>query len=260
MNMLKISIITITYNSEKTLERTIQSIITQHYNNLEYIIIDGGSSDRTVEIIKQYKNNITYWISEPDNGISDAFNKGIQMANGDVIGIINSDDGLCPGALYALAEAYSPKIDVYRGKVLLWKEDTDTKVVEIPSMHFTFGNLNNISHQSTFISKNAYKKYGTYDERCQFVMDYDLLLRYERAGANLKYIDKILAFYSLAGLTFTKYSFARRKETESVMRRNGANNIDIWKYRAGKYIKLMIKKIIKKETLMKIRHGFCNKY
>lgn len=89
---MKISIITITYNSEKTIEETILSIINQNYQNIEYIIIDGGSKDNTLNIINKYKTKISKVISEPDNGISDAFNKGIREATGDIIGIINSDD------------------------------------------------------------------------------------------------------------------------------------------------------------------------
>ena len=124
----KISIITITYNSAKTLERTIKSIIEQKYENLEYIIVDGGSTDSTLEIVKKYDTWISKWVSEPDSGISNAFNKGINMATGNVIGIINSDDGLMPGALQAISDSYEDGVDVYRGKVLLWKEDTNRRL------------------------------------------------------------------------------------------------------------------------------------
>lgn len=255
MNEPKISIITITFNSEKTLERAIQSVLNQQYSNLEYIIVDGGSSDHTINIIRRYESGIEKWVSEPDGGISDAFNKGIRMASGDIVGIINSDDGLCDGALKEIAKAYSPDIDVYRGKVLLWKEDTGTKVEEIPSMDFTFNGLNNVSHQSTFVAKKAYEAYGMYDKECKYVMDYDLLLRYKCAGAKFKYVDKVLAFYSLGGLTFTKFTAKRRKETERVMKKNGANGVDIICYRIVKYTKLMLQKIVSKEKLMKFRNA-----
>lgn len=96
---MKISIITITYNSEKTLEDTIQSVARQNYPDLEYIIVDGGSKDATLDIVKKYSNVVTKWISEPDKGISDAFNKGIKIASGELIGIINSDDTQAPVAM-----------------------------------------------------------------------------------------------------------------------------------------------------------------
>ena len=90
--MMKVSIITVSLNSENTIAQTIESILSQTYNNIEYIIIDGNSSDGTVEIIKTYRNKISKFISEPDNGIYDAMNKGIAQATGDIVGILNSDD------------------------------------------------------------------------------------------------------------------------------------------------------------------------
>lgn len=254
MNNVKISIITITFNSEKTLERTIESVLNQNYDNLEYIIVDGGSKDETINIIKKYSDYISQWISEPDSGISNAFNKGISMATGDIIGIINSDDGLMPGALKTINMEYDDTVDVYRGKTLLWKEDTDTKVVEIPSIHFKFNSMNKIGHQSTFITKTTYKKFGGYDEDCKYVMDYDILLRLERGGAKFKYINIILAFYSLGGITFSKYTKERRQEMERVLKNNGASNLDVLKYRIVERIKHILGGIIPKEILMKIRN------
>jgi len=250
----RISIITITFNSERFVERAIQSIISQNYENLEYIVVDGSSTDGTVDIIKRYEDKISKWISEPDNGISNAFNKGIKMATGDIIGIINSDDGLLPNALNMITEAYEEGVDVYRGKVLLWKEDTDTKVEEIPSMHFDFKGMNNISHQSTFITKRAYERYGLYDESCRYAMDFDLLMRFQNAGARFKYIDGVLAYYSLGGLTFTKVSNARVDEIIRIMRQNGANDYDVARYRIIKWSKEAVKKIVPKELLLKIKH------
>ena len=101
-----ISIITVVKNNEKYLEETIQSIINQKFKNFEYIIIDGKSSDRTLEIIKKYNTEIDYWISEDDKGIYDAFNKGINIANGELIGFVNSDDVLTPNALEILNNYY----------------------------------------------------------------------------------------------------------------------------------------------------------
>lgn len=99
MKSPKITIITVSYNSEETIEETINSVVNQDYNNLEYIIIDGCSSNGTMDIVNKYASKITRIVSEPDKGISDAFNKGIKYATGDLIGIINSDDLLVDGAL-----------------------------------------------------------------------------------------------------------------------------------------------------------------
>ena len=122
MELPKISIITITFNSEKTLEETIESVLSQNYPNLEYLIIDGGSSDGTLEIVKRYKDKIDFVISEPDRGISDAFNKGIRYATGEIVGIINSDDLLLPDALHKVAENYDSNVGVYRGNTVIWND------------------------------------------------------------------------------------------------------------------------------------------
>lgn len=258
MKKPKISIITVTYNSELTLERTINSVLSQNYDNLEYIIVDGGSTDHTLDIVKKYKNQIK-WISEPDDGISDAFDKGISLATGDIIGIINSDDGLVEGSLEALAQNYDPSVDVYRGKVLLWKEDTNTKVVEVPSMTFNLNGRYNVSHQSTFVSKEAYNRYGTYDKSLRYVMDCDLLHRYQNAGAKFKYVDAVLAFYTFGGRTFGKYTKERYEETKYMLKKNGASRWKIFEYFVIKFTKIAVTKVIGKRLQMLIKHKLLRK-
>ena len=122
MSTPKISIITVCYNSSLHLEECMQSIINQSYENKEYIVIDGGSKDGTLDIINKYRDKIAYFVSEPDKGISDAFNKGMKAATGDIIGILNSDDYMMPGVLRKVADQYEDGIDVYRGYCLIWNE------------------------------------------------------------------------------------------------------------------------------------------
>lgn len=251
----KISIITITFNSVKTLERTVLSIIGQGYDNLEYVIVDGGSTDGTLDIVKKYEGKgISRWVSEPDNGISDAFNKGILMSTGEIIGIINSDDGLEPGALQMIAEAYEPDVEVYRGNIFFWNTKTGAKIKEVPSMHFPFNKRLNISHQGTFVTRKAYEKYGLFNVQYKYSMDYDILMRFEHKGAKFKYVDTVLAYFTIGGLTFTEYSAARRRETETIMLEYGANSIDIWRFRIRKYTKNFIKKHVNIDLLLKLRH------
>ena len=109
----KISIITICYNSAQTIEKTIQSIVEQDYTNREYIIVDGLSTDNTLSIVNKYSKQIDVIISEKDKGISDAFNKGITRASGDIIVLINSDDILLPDALSKVAQAWEPGVDIF---------------------------------------------------------------------------------------------------------------------------------------------------
>lgn len=198
----KISIITITYNSEKTLEETIRSVVSQEYDNLEYIIIDGGSKDHTLDIVNKYQDKIAYVVSEPDKGISDAFNKGIKAATGEIIGILNSDDVMLPDTLHAIAENYYRTIDIYSLNVIIWDEKNNIKVQEIPDLKFSISKVgHHIAHQGRFISKSAYEKYGMYDVRLKYMMDFDLLKRMYDQKAVFKYIDHNASLYRMGGAT-----------------------------------------------------------
>lgn len=202
MKLPKISIVTITYNSESTLEETIKSVVVQNYPNLEYIIIDGGSKDRTLSIVDKYKDYISYVVSEPDKGISDAFNKGVKAATGDMIGLINSDDLLYDGALKALSEAFDPTVDVYRGRTVIWNSALNSKLSIEPSMVFKLGHpIKAVNHQSTFITPQAYKKWGYYRENFKYMMDADILHRLYRNGAKFKKIDYDLSIFRVGGTT-----------------------------------------------------------
>lgn len=225
MNKPKISIITITYNSEKTLEETIKSIASQNYSNLEYIIVDGGSSDKTLEITEKHRDIITKIISEPDEGISDAFNKGISMAEGDIVGIINSDDMLYENALNEIAEVYDGKTDVYYGNALICDEGNNNLHVLKSSQDLSFMSYKFcIVHPATFVTKKAYEKYGTFRKELKCAMDYDLLLRYYKAGAVFKYIDKTLSVYRTGGINM-KMRNRTIKEVRDISVFHGGNLI-----------------------------------
>lgn len=224
MNLPKISIITITYNSGKTLEETIKSVINQNYPNLEYIIIDGASSDNTLAIVEKYKEYINTIVSEPDNGISDAFNKGIERATGDIIGLINSDDILLPDALKVLADNYSEEIDVYRGNTMIWNDKTDKYLRAVPSMKFPLFSfkLVSICHPSTFISKAAYLKWGTYDVKFKYMMDGDLLTRFYQNGANMLYLNIDMVTFREGGVTDSTI-LGKIKEVENLVIQNNGS-------------------------------------
>ena len=230
----KISIITITYNSEKTLEETIKSVVTQKYDNLEYIIIDGGSKDKTLAIVDNYKEYISLVVSEPDKGISDAFNKGIKNATGEIIGIINSDDLLLPGALHSLADNYDEQVDVYRGNTVLWNSQTGSKLSTRPTMEFPITKrVKSVCHQSTFITKKAYIQYGSYDVEFRYMMDADLLHRFYNEGARFKYIDRDLAVFRQGGVTSDNWK-KKLSELKKMILKNGGNPIYAY-YRIAKF-------------------------
>lgn len=198
----KISIVTITYNSEKTLEETIKSVVSQGYSNLEYIIIDGGSKDRTLDIVEKYRDKIAVVISEPDKGISDAFNKGVRKATGEIIGIINSDDCLMPDALKTIADNFDPTVDVYSGNVIFWNEDTGDEFSSIPDIKFDKLKLQyGTAHPGRFIRKDTYEKYGLYGLNFRYNMDIDLLCRFYKKGAKFIHVNKDLAKFRMGGTT-----------------------------------------------------------
>ena len=219
----KISIVTITFNSESTVEDTIKSVVSQDYPNLEYIIIDGGSKDGTLEIVDRYRDKIAKVVSEPDKGISDAFNKGIRNATGDIIGIINSDDILLPGALSAVAAAYEEGVGVYRGNIYVWDSESNTKILAYPSMKFPLRTFKKriVCHQSTFVAKSVYEKYGCFKTHFKFMMDVDLLVRLYEAGVRFKYIPAELAMFRLGGVTSSSF-LKKTGELENLFRENGA--------------------------------------
>ncbi|NJL61888.1 MAG: glycosyltransferase [Methylacidiphilales bacterium] len=210
---MKISIITPTFNSEKTIEKTILSVIHQtHKFPLEYIVIDGGSTDRTCEIIKKYSDYINVFISEPDNGAYDAMNKGISLASGDIIGIINSDDWYNCGAIKIVEDTftshhqidiiYSPITNYFKGEYVATFVPGDIEKLPI---RFT------LNHPSCFIKKTAYKLVGLYKTCFHIAADYDLILRLFLANCNFHYIDTPLAAYSLNGMSSSTNPITRAK-------------------------------------------------
>lgn len=202
----KVSIITISYNSEKTIERTLQSILLQKYRPLEYILVDGGSKDGTIKLIKQYipvfeqAGIEVNFKSAPDRGISDAFNKGIMRSTGEIIGIINSDDRLEENAVQNITEAFDEETDVVCGDCLWIDEEHDLQYVRKSKL--TLDKLKYemvLMHPTCFVRKRAYEKYGCFDVGLQFVMDKELMARFHREGAKVKYIPSIITIMLSGG-------------------------------------------------------------
>jgi glycosyltransferase involved in cell wall biosynthesis len=183
------SIITVVYNNEKFLEETIVSVLNQKFKNFEYIIIDGGSTDRTLEIIKKYDNQIDYWISEQDKGIYDAFNKGMSLSRGEFIGIINSDDIYMPNALEIISKyikkSNKNKIDFIFGSVKKhWGILHGYKPEKIS---YSWGFYS--SHSTGFfLRRTSAKIIGLYDLRYKYHADYDYFYRMIVKKKNERYL------------------------------------------------------------------------
>lgn len=243
MYIPKISVITITYNSEKTIEETIKSIICQDYDNLEYLIIDGGSTDDTLKIVDKYRSKISFVLSEPDKGISDAFNKGIINATGEIIGIINSDDLLEKGALFTIAQAFDPIIDVYSGNVIYFGDNRKEKIC-IPDIMFDRLKLQyKVAHPGRFIRKSAYMKWGLYSVDLRYKMDIDLLVRFYKNGAKFYHVDAPVARFRRGGVTSNSI-FNKKNDYYLFVTRNGWSEFQFKIIWVQAILKALVKRII----------------
>ncbi len=197
----EITIVTPSYNQGRFLEATIRSVLLQGYPNLEYIIIDGGSSDDSVEIIKKYENWIDFWVSEPDQGQSHAINKGFERATGQILAWLNSDDMYSPDALWCVGEIFnSRKGDVVSGHAVFVDENGaregryDASPVNVDRLLDVRGGFS-APQQSTFWSRLCWERNGPLSEDLHYVMDYDYWIRMAASGEEWIILDKDLSFF-----------------------------------------------------------------
>ncbi|WP_372754706.1 glycosyltransferase family 2 protein [Mariniflexile sp.] len=259
---MKFSIITVCFNSEKTIVDTIESVLNQSYSNIEYIIIDGKSSDKTPEIIKLYEpkfkqKNIVYkWISEPDKGIYDAMNKGISMANGDLIGIINSDD-------WFELDALSQILKVKRTNLFSIISGKKNKINNKNEVYKTVQNKKDIAkyicgtmpinHPATFVDKSVYQKIGLFNTDYKLSADYDFVFRAYRKGVQFLFTDEVLVNMRNTGAThLTKNLFITAKEDFRIRKNNKVKLAHIY------YLKRILFNflVITRDKLKPILQGF----
>ena len=196
---MKISIITVCYNSEKTIRDTIESVLSQTYKDYEYLIIDGKSKDNTVNIIKDYPDIIL--ISEKDNGLYDAMNKGIKMSTGDIIGIINSDDILYDENVFqTIADNYKEDTEILYANIKYYNEDF-TKVIR----DYISGEKKNNSwmpaHPTLYIRKEVFNKIGYYNTDYKITSDYDFVVRCNTNNIKYQYLDTYLVKMRYGGVS-----------------------------------------------------------
>ena len=209
----KISIITVTFNGEKTIKDTIESVFSQDYNNVEHIIIDGKSTDGTIDIVKSYGDKISHFISEQDDGIYDAMNKGIRAATGDVIGVLNSDDFYpCNHIISDVVKKFNDHDtdSVYGDLVYVDTEQTDKVTRYWQSKHFSMAKIRKgwtLPHPTFFVKKKVYDEFGLYSIRLKSAADYEMIIR-------LLYKNKISVQYL--------------PEILVRMRKGGVSNASIW--------------------------------
>ena len=198
----KLTVITVSFNSEKTIARTIKSVLSQTFDDYEYIIIDGGSTDSTVDIIKSFEESFygkLRYLSEPDDGIYYAMNKGLDLASGQYIGIINSDDWYEENIFENINKHIDREsADVYFGSLNVWDHGEMVRVYcNFPSTI----DQESLAHPSTFISKETYEKYGNYEKGYKSAADYELFVRLLRSGCSFKYVNLTIANFSRGGIS-----------------------------------------------------------
>ena len=192
-----VSIITIAFNSAQTIRDTLTSVLSQSYSNIEYIIIDGASNDATVRIVKEYEpmfNGRLKWVSEPDKGLYDAMNKGIKMATGDVIGILNSDDLFYDSnVLRDIALAFDENTDALFGNLYFVKSDDVHCIVRAwkGSTYSSFKKGWHPAHPTFYVRREVYEKYGGFDTSFDVSADFELMLRFVEKNRLDRYMVKM---------------------------------------------------------------------
>ncbi len=201
--MIKLSIITINYNNDVGLQKTIESVVSQSFVGFEYIVIDGGSTDLSVEIIKKYSAKINYWVSEKDNGIYNAMNKGIKVANGQYCLFLNSGDMLYNNTVLEDAFSLASQTDIIYGNLLFTYPNGAKRKGVMPSK-LTFRHMmhDTLWHPVSFIKTKLFTSIGLFDEQYSIVADYDFFVRALLIHkVTTRKVNKIIAIFSQDGVS-----------------------------------------------------------
>ena len=225
LNQPLISVITVVFNGDKYLEETILSVKNQSYKNIEFIIIDGGSTDNTINIIKKYESLIDLWVSEPDEGIYFAMNKGANLAKGSFICFLNSSDGYFPSTIEDFAlNLIETDFDYSFGPVIIKNEIGEQIRIAHPLEHerlfSRFYTPMPSPHSAVFIKRSFFMELGGYDTNFLLSADYDLLLKMIKKSKNIFYFSKPVGFFKLGGISS---SINSHFENYKVMRKHGIN-------------------------------------
>lgn len=224
---MKVSIVTVCYNSAQTIERTIKSVAGQDYTEIEYIIIDGGSTDGTLDIIDRYKDNISVLVSEPDGGIYYAMNKGIARATGDIIGFINSDDWYADGAIAAIAEVFfKTNADIVYGKYVVVENSVYREAKNGNLDDICFGMV--FGHPATFVKSDCLRKHP-FDVYYRIAADYAFFLTMYFQKKCFHQIDTIIAYFQSGGAS--SHPFKTYMEAKKISLRLSKGNVSDARYR-----------------------------
>ena len=279
---MKLSIVIATYNAGKTLRQALDSIKYQIYNDIETIVVDGKSTDDTLAIIQEYDDVVTKWISEKDQGIYDAFNKGVDLATGDYIAFLGSDDCYCNYSVIArLMNDISKSVEMLSAPVLVVDEDAYEERIGINAY-----NLDDIfsgcmlPHQGIFVKTSIMKKYH-FSLQNKIISDYEFLIRFINSGGKIKFVDYPVVYYSNGGLSssvergdkkwcdlFLEHVYVAerlqidRKYVYKMLKRTLLLDKTTGSYYLKELLKIILKKLglfdIVKSVVKKNRHHKCN--
>jgi glycosyltransferase involved in cell wall biosynthesis len=207
-----VTVVTVVYNGERFLEQTILSVLSQTYPRIEYIVIDGGSTDRTLDIIRRYERHIAYWVSERDKGISDAFNKGILASQGDMVQMLNADDWLSPDQIErAVLGLKDCPCDFVFGDLVFHDVEGVARYVirgDPDYARVIRQKMPELCHPTVLVKKATYERIGLFNTRYRYAMDYEWLLRLHLAGGRGRYVPRLVGHMRVGGASDASFSKA----------------------------------------------------
>ena len=228
---MKITVVTVVYNAVDTIEDTINSVIAQDHDDIEHIVIDGGSTDGTMDVVNQYREHLAVVISEPDNGIYDAMNKGIDLATGDIIGNLNADDWYADNSVLSrVASAFSEDkdLDAIYGDIVYVKKNKPHSIVRYwesqPYQEGLFEKGWMPAHPSFFVRREIYKHYGKFDLDLQIQSDFELTMRFMAVNKiKTRYLPGVMVKMRIGGVTNNRISNVIKGNLEAykACRKNG---------------------------------------
>lgn len=204
LDLPDLSLITVCRNAEETIRDTINSIVPQRREGVEYLVIDGASTDTTQSIVTEFVSaGVDYFVSEPDNGIAEAFNKGIAVAKGEFVGLINADDQLMADTVQFVRTFFKdhPDVDVLHGDILLYEGERFIKQLIPAGSWWHPWRLVLFNHPATFVRRSVYEELGGYNEDFRIAMDVEIFLRWQRNSVEVQYVARPLAIMRVGGLS-----------------------------------------------------------
>lgn len=212
-----VSIVTIVLNGNDLIRKTMDSVLCQTYTNIEYIVIDGGSADGTQQLLQEYDSRLAFWSSEADRGISDAFNKGVAKATGDIVGLLNAGDWYEPDAVEQVVEHFRlfPRTDVVCGMLQYWRGNKREYLC--PSVPELLEKEMTVTHPTCFLRAELYRQSGGFSTDYRYAMDYEMLLRLRLEGTRFWALKRVLANMQHEGVSEKNWNLAL-KETQRARR------------------------------------------